>query len=387
MISNANFYWILYHNLLKPVDVQCWYYYPFGTTQFLSIDEFARERYRKKPLALFHFDQEPIWSDDFGHRFDREMFWHSLTAKLPKFLANSEHSLIKTRCCQERNMMDWYYFYHGFAALDWYRDSRYVDGTTDFSWIFSSLNHLARHKRAYRLSLTAKLIDRDLIKHGEVSLGVDATACSQEILDRFTPLSCQEKQLVNRVLCQKTPLPLRIAGDVVNADSSAHFGHREFSLWQRSFLHLVNETVYYDEKLHLTEKTFKPIVALRPFVLVAAPGNLEYLRSYGFHTFGKWWDESYDQISNANDRLDAIVDIVQDLCARPIDSIRSMFKDMQSVLIHNKQHFFGDFRRAIADELVDNFDTCIRKWNNGRVDGRHLPAHPDLASVKQLLSN
>ena len=43
--------------------------------------------------------------------------------------------------------------------------------------------------------------------------------------------------------------------------------------------HIVTETIFYDNKLHFTEKVFKPIVARRPFFLVGAPGNLAYLKS------------------------------------------------------------------------------------------------------------
>jgi hypothetical protein len=35
--------------------------------------------------------------------------------------------------------------------------------------------------------------------------------------------------------------------------------------------------------------------------------------------------------------------------------------------------------------MVDNFDTCIRIWNNGRVDNRQRPLCSDLESVKQIL--
>ena len=37
--------------------------------------------------------------------------------------------------------------------------------------------------------------------------------------------------------------------------------------------------------MHLTEKIFKPIVNKQPFMLLAAPDNLAYLKSYGFKTY------------------------------------------------------------------------------------------------------
>jgi hypothetical protein len=148
---------------------------------------------------------------------------------------------------------------------------------------------------------------------------------------------------------------------------------------------VVNETVFYQSKLHLTEKIFKPIVAQRPFILVAASGNLAYIRSYGFQTFSSWIDESYDEIPDPDERLDAIANEISRFAAMSISELNNIRRDMQSVLTFNKQHFFGEFRNLIVNELVDNFDQCIRIWNNGRMDSRELPLHPDLDGVKRIL--
>ena len=65
-------------------------------------------------------------------------------------------------------------------------------------------------------------------------------------------------------------------------------------LQQSALWNVVSETVFYHNKLHLTEKIFKPIVSKQPFMLLAAPGNLKYLKSYGFKTFDHLWSEDYD---------------------------------------------------------------------------------------------
>jgi hypothetical protein len=173
---------------------------------------------------------------------------------------------------------------------------------------------------------------------------------------------------------------------LINGDLSARCGHKEFALWQASLLHVVNETVFFEPKLHLTEKVFKPIVAQRPFVLVAAPGNLAYLRSYGFQTFGDWIDEGYDTIDDPDLRLQAIAKEIAKLSNLSQQQLRKLGQEMHSVLNYNKCHFFGEFRQMIVNELIDNFETMIRVWNNGRVDGRQISVHPDLDSVRHLLA-
>jgi hypothetical protein len=389
MVSVENFYWILYQNLLEPSGLDCWRYYPFGTKQNLALTEFWQKdprhlhsRILDGNHVLFHFDQEPL-DGDFGTHYDSLLpAWSN---KFVKLLANSEHSDQKQHLCQDRGMMDWYYFYHGFAALHWFRDSRYVRDNSAISKVFCSLNHLTTGKRSYRMSMLARLIDRGLLSCGDVSFHATASACQKEVESDQSPLCDSERDLISRTVLRADSLPLILDHVKVNGDFSARFGYKEYQLWQRSLWHLVNETVFYDQKLHLTEKIFKPIVATRPFVLIAAPGNLAYLRSYGFKTFDAWIDESYDTMTDHQQRLDHIANELLRISRLGLSDLRNMYEDMRPVLEYNKNHFFTGFREQISCELVDNFESCIRIWNNGRLDGREMPIPDNLSQVKKLL--
>jgi len=382
MISVENFYWVLYQNLLKPSNIDCWYHYPFGTIDNLSAYEFQSPTSRNHPHVLF-YDQEPLWNSDLGNFYNLFPVSHSQNAI--RILSNSEFSQVKKIICRNQSMLDWYYFYHGFAALDWFRDSQYITDDSSISNTFLCLNHLVKHERSYRISFLARLSHQDILHHGTVSFHGSADDCRQELNDPHTkiPKTCQ--CLIKNILLTDLDLPLYVDRSSLDGSASAHFGHQEFKLWQRSFLHVVNETVFYEPKLHLTEKIFKPIVASRPFLLVAAPGNLQYLKNYGFQTFDRWWDESYDSIQDPSARLDAISQQLADVCRRPWTEILQMLKDMRPVLDYNKKHFFGEFRKMITEELVDNFRSCINQWNNGRVDDRGIYNHADFDSVKKIL--
>jgi len=126
-----------------------------------------------------------------------------------------------------------------------------------------------------------------------------------------------------------------------------------------AFWHVVTETVYFFPKLHLTEKVFKPIIAQRPFILVAAPGNLAYLRSYGFKTFSHWIDESYDHEPDHYVRIEKITQEIARLCAMSQEQLQQMHQEMQEMLEFNYNHFYGEFRSIITNELVDNFGTIL----------------------------
>ena len=386
MFSIENFYYILHLHLLKPLGLHDVIYKTFGSTdvQDLMPGKYYPypERYGKLWLELpvcYFFDQEPI------NEFSIHGCIHTHSLKNFKMLANSEKSNLKHKVLEENWYQDWYYFFHGFAALDWYRDGQYVDQSIAWNQPYITLNRLCTNDRSYRLNLVARLAEQCLVDRGHVSLHLGHTEYGtwhQELENPDTRLSSEACELIRQHLTQ----PLILDRDNTTGSLSADFGHREFELWKSGFWHIVTETVFYHDKLHLTEKIFKPIVAQRPFMLAAAPGNLAYLKSYGFQTFDRWIDESYDSIQDPDQRLQAIVDQTQRLCAMSDADLRQMHQEMQPVLEHNFNHLWSGFKRQIVNELVDNFETCVRIWNNGRVDGRVLPLHNiDLAQVKQLL--
>jgi hypothetical protein len=304
-----------------------------------------------------------------------------------KFLANSERSQIKKDLCRTRHFLDWYYFYHGFAALDWFRDAQRLDDRHMIDNAYLCLNHLTTHRRSYRISLIARLLDRQCTHTGRISFHGNITSVRDELEDPDSRLSSASKKIIGENLHNMITFPWTVDRVTGSGEMSAHLDMHDYALWQKSFMHIVTESIFYEPKLHLTEKIFKPIVSLRPFILVAAPGNLHYLRSYGFKTFSYWIDESYDTEIDASIRLDMIAGEVEKMCARPISDLREMYQDMLPILQHNKKHFFGDFRQLIVSELVDNFEICLRQWNNGRVDGRQRPMLCDFVKVKNLLLN
>ena len=383
MISVENFYWTLFENLLKPAGLRCSYYYPWGTRNSHVQDQFdgfhARRDYNH---VFFHFDQEPLWSEQLGPYDLAGLSWSNKWAKI---LANSEHSGLKKRICKSRGLIDWYFFYHGFAALDWYRDARYIKKDHRIQNAFLSLNHNF-DRRDYRVALLARLLQRDIAHKGSISFHATLDQIQKQIQDPYTNLSAADQNLIANQSRRLADLPWQLDQVPVNGNLSARFGHEEYELWQRSLLHLVNETVFYEDKLHLTEKIFKPIVAMRPFLLVAAPGNLRYLRTYGFQTFGAWIDESYDDIQDPDLRLVAIVEQTARFAEMSQSQLQDVYHDMMPVITHNKEHFFGAFRHVIVDELVENFQQCIRIWNNGALDmGKNLCLLEDVESVKKIL--
>lgn len=386
MFSLENFYVVMYNTLLDSPDIEGFYFYPFGSTDvkdllsLRAVCDGAYSRRLPKVATLFH-DQEPLAQDmsDWQAKFKSQLEFAFDIPHTLRVLANSEKSNFKDQLCVTHHLADWYYFFHGFAALDWYRDYKYFK-TQPFTKPFIALNRSVTGDRSYRLTLVAMLLEKNLVERGHVSLNLDSPFKSwqDEVNDPLTKLSLSEIDLIKTHI-GKLSASLVVDRAQPSADCSAHVGPSELTLNQSALWHIVTETVFYQDKLHLTEKIFKPIVNKRPFILAGAPGNLEYLRSYGFKTFSKWIDESYDCELDPQKRLSMIVQEVEKICLLPDSQLDAMYKDMQDIVNYNFDYFFGNFKEVIVSELVDNFNTIVSK---------HLAPsdyHLDVESIKSLL--
>lgn len=123
------------------------------------------------------------------------------------------------------------------------------------------------------------------------------------------------------------------------------------ALQQSAFLHVVTETVFDYPHNSYGEKTWKPIVNLRPFVLVSVPNALQDLKSMGFKTFDQWWDEGYDVIDDPLQRMKSIVEIVKWISSQSLHQLRMIYDEMKPILCHNYHHYHGQFQTRAFEEF------------------------------------
>lgn len=107
----------------------------------------------------------------------------------------------------------------------------------------------------------------------------------------------------------------------------------------------------------VTEKTFKPMSGLQPFVIVGGSGLLKYLRSQGFETYNNIFDETYDTETDFDKKLDIIVKNVQ-LYAKAPYSTETLKK-----IKHNFNLFYNVDRihRGVVKDIVDPIVNFIEK--------------------------
>lgn len=101
------------------------------------------------------------------------------------------------------------------------------------------------------------------------------------------------------------------------------------------FIDMVAETYSNGLTFFPTEKTFRPMFAHTPFLIFGPQGFLSTLKSdFGFKTFDKWWDESYDQYQNY-ERIRQIYKVIDFVDQCSDSDLVTMYQQMQPVLQHN----------------------------------------------------
>ena len=300
--------------------------------------------------------------------------------KQPSVIATSEKSTLLNLYLKKYNMHELYYFFHGFSALDWYRGHYALNYNKSivkqYKYDFISFNRIINNDRSYRIYFVSKLKELGLLDRGQVSFNVTDNLSDDwqdEVADPDSKLSTHAKQHAEHHLTDINKLV--IDSPQLSGSASADIPRGNDAFW-----HIVTETVFYYDKLHLTEKIFKPIVSKQPFMLLAAPGNLAYLKSYGFKTFDSVIDESYDLIQDPDLRTEAVVKQLHWYCNLTLSEKTDIIKQLEPVIQHNFDHFYGEFKHIITRELLTNIKTLFKEI--GHDDG-----HINYANIHHVLTH
>ena len=359
----------------------------------LPDDEEMRDRYLalqsiRGPLFLF-YDQEPV-----DAKYNYPLFKHVMgNTRAPYVLVTTERdSYDRDIVCRDLPFAEVNYFFHIFAAADWFRGHEYLPGLVapadrQLKKTYISFNRITSNKRLYRSLLVNELYKNNLLEHGYISYSKlcpdtnDSFDVSiREGIPEY-PLSHALKEEIIANIQQLPELRIDFAEDEYIPNQSMLLSPMRQLM--ESFVFLVTETCYFQNKTHLTEKIFKPIVLRMPFILVGCANNLEYLRSYGFKTFSDFWDESYDSESDPIKRLDAIVKILRDISNMTSAEQQAMLVKMQPILDHNYRLFNDpDFVRKEWDHLKEQLRLMCRNYEfkapytpNPRL-GQAIPVDP-----------
>lgn len=82
-------------------------------------------------------------------------------------------------------------------------------------------------------------------------------------------------------------------------------------IWESSFMSIVTESLYTENAIFPTEKTWKAFDKFHVPIFVSVPGFVEHIRSLGFDVFDDFVDHSYDHIRDGQHRMTEIKSVIE----------------------------------------------------------------------------
>lgn len=321
---------------------------------------------------VFFFDQEPIIKG-----LDIELWDHIFSE--PTILANSELDSEDKDWLKEKypNFIDWYFFSHALVSREWFSHYRNCEAgkfdhtgkpfLTDFGII--------TNQRQYRLFMY--IILEHLITKFRYSLNINQNWESDLHKNDYFNILKDFSESYKNILPKENISYDNFGKDATLAINNFKQNLISYPVYSQSSFILILETAFQTPKKHLTEKIFKAIVAGKPFILAAGKGNLQYLRNYGFKTFGDYIDESYDNEADDKKRCFLIKWLIESISNR-IDLTDStdaneMINKCHSIARYNREYFWSEeFMNVVYDEAIYNFKRAQSMLSAKRHDKNYL---------------
>lgn len=217
---------------------------------------------------------------------------------------------------------------------------------------FLCFNHLQREHRLQLLNrlLATGLVDKSFysfVGHGDI----------KEFINLLPDDYIHIKNNVDN-------LPMELNYRITGEDAGKVL-MSDIEYYENSYFSLVTETIFFktkghhpyetDDRLFLTEKTFKPIFAQHPFLILASEGHLAALRDLGYKTFHPYIDETYDTIENDHGRLAMIIKEVKRLCNQTDEEWLAWQKAVKEIVEFNKSHFHSRADHRITKDIIKYF--------------------------------
>ena len=377
----------LYHYLDDVVnhDLVIYRWMPHGSRKLADLNQliaYPEFQWYNNPIAIFH-DQEPLNYDfytkdqlrnhaklqftKFSMNFmledsilDYVVAQHLRSATIcinrydQTILVHSEQNSKQVEYFGKENFIPVYYWSHAVIAQDWFRYAAHDPNlnfcTDNIKQDFLIYNRAWSGTREYRLMFVENLVNNKLIDHCKT------TFCSMDQNLHYTNHKFANKKFI----IENTQLENYFVTNIHSAEASADYVADDYAV---TGIEVVLETLFDDDRWHLTEKTLRPIACGKPFILMATAGSLQYLRSYGFETFDSLINESYDLISDSRARLDAVVQEMKRIAALDYNAKQLLYTQLHEISQRNRQRFFNGLFDQVVQEYKTNLDHAMIMMN------------------------
>jgi hypothetical protein len=111
-------------------------------------------------------------------------------------------------------------------------------------------------------------------------------------------------------------------------------------LHEQAYINVVTETKFYEKNtIFFSEKIYKPIAAIQPFIVFSTANFLKSLRSEGYKTFHPFINEEYDTIEDDDVRFNTLLNEIDRLSKFTHAEMIHLIKQCSDICIYNYNHW------------------------------------------------
>lgn len=197
--------------------------------------------------------------------------------------------------------------------------------------------------RPHRLGIAHLVLKYNLFEDGLFSF-LSLTPERHRLVDHLSELLDKSAEdLAGIVYNIEKMIPLEIDTQILEPWAKESFqtnenNKKEFYL--DAYLHITSETSFQaNHTPFLSEKTFRPILNLQPFLYFGNYKGLEEIRRLGFQTFPQHIDESYDLEEDPRKRFQMLEKEWTRFMTMSKQELHDWYYSMTDILLYNQAHF------------------------------------------------
>ena len=314
-------------------------YYPINLNFFdpdidyISLmDDYSRERLLQGDFRLlFYYSEGDNPNPEIYNSLDRMCATHKLSKNQIRFVI-ANYKL--------KDQLPFVYFpddevYYRYLQV---LENKYVK-TQNLNIRQKKFTCLIRADKAWRKIYANYLYQLNITKQAFFSYNGYKYQTSHKGLDSIDKWQGYDDTLLQDMLSFEMQVPIK-CDDLTDED---HNNHKLINkdLFTESYFNYVVETHFDNDTIFLTEKTFKPILNLQPFIIIGNPGSLQLLKDLGYKTFSDVIKEDYDNLSDHKDRMSKLLKVSFDLCNLSDKHHMRIQQIVSQQLQHNQKLFLS----------------------------------------------
>jgi hypothetical protein len=226
---------------------------------------------------------------------------------------------------------------------------------------------LNRTMRPHRYVMAYHALKNNLLNSNIYTFLNYFNADARNIQGELSKFDIPEQECINysHKIYKILPYQIDTHGLEENQRGNISINNTKKDWYLQTYLSVVTETSFIDgRKPFISEKLWRPVMNLQPFILVGNYGTLKMIRELGFKTFSPFIDESYDEVYDYNLRMKMIFKEIEKINKMPIEQLHQWYYSITDILIHNLKTL-RDLKDIDPYQVL--FDDLIQTYGNTKI--------------------